>query len=187
MNQTLDLLRSRRSIAPRLLAAPGPSPEDLDELLAIACRVPDHGRLAPWRFVVIEGEAQTRLGEAVAAAFLADRPDAGPEQIAKERARLTEAPVVVAVVSRAKPHVKIPEWEQQLSAGAVCMNLVFAANAAGYGTSWLTEWFGTDRRILELLGLEPDERIAGFIHIGTPMEKPAERARPVLADLVTRL
>jgi nitroreductase len=118
---------------------------------------------------------------------VADQPGADSEQIAKERGRLTEAPVVVAVVSRAKPHVKIPEWEQALSAGAVCMNLVVAANAAGYGTSWLTEWFGTDRRILDLLGLDPEERVAGFIHIGTPKERPAERARPVLADLVTRL
>jgi nitroreductase len=187
MNPTLDLLRTRRSVAPRLLGAPGPSPEELEGLLAVACRVPDHGRLAPWRFVVIAGEAQARLGEAVAAAFLVDRPGADPEQVAKERGRLTQAPVVVAVVSRAKPHVKIPEWEQALSAGAVCMNLVVAANAAGYGTSWLTEWFGTDRRILDLLGLDPEERVAGFIHIGTPKERPAERARPVLADLVTRL
>lgn len=187
MNQTLDLLRTRRSVAPRLLSAPGPSAEDLDAFLAVAARVPDHGRLTPWRFVVIEGEAQRRLGDAIAAIFLADRPEADADQVAKEQGRLSHAPVVVAVVSRARPHVKIPDWEQVLSAGAVCMNLVVAANAAGYGTSWLTEWFGYDRRVLDLLGLEPDERIAGFIHIGTPAEKPAERARPVLADLVTRL
>ena len=179
MNQTLDLLRTRRSVAPRLLATPGPSSEELEDFLAVACRVPDHGRLAPWRFIV--------LGEAVVAAYLADQPKADPEQIAKERGRLTEAPVVVAVVSRAKPHVKIPEWEQVLSAGAVCMNLVVAANAAGYSTSWLTEWFGYDRRILDLIGLEANERVAGFIHIGTARNRPAERARPILADLVTRL
>jgi nitroreductase len=187
MNQTLDLLRTRRSVAPRLLVAPGPSSEELEDFLAVACRVPDHGRLAPWRFIVLAGEAQARLGEAVVAAYLADQPKADPEQIAKERGRLTEAPVVVAVVSRAKPHVKIPEWEQVLSAGAVCMNLVVAANAAGYGTSWLTEWFGYDRRILDLIGLEANERVAGFIHIGTARNRPAERARPILADLVTRL
>jgi nitroreductase len=95
--------------------------------------------------------------------------------------------VVVAVVSRAKPHVKIPEWEQKLSAGAVCMSLVIAANAMGFATSWLTEWYAFDRRILDALGLAPDETIAGFVHIGTPKEKPVERARPVLADIVTRL
>ncbi len=105
-------------------------------------------------------------------------------QAAEER--LARAPLVVAVVSRARPHVKIPEWEQTLSAGAVCMSLVIAANAMGFGTSWLTEWYGFDRRVLDALGLEPDETIAGFIHIGRVMTPPVERPRPVLADLVTR-
>ncbi len=94
---------------------------------------------------------------------------------------------MIAVVSRARPHAKIPEWEQAMSAGAVCMNLVVAANAMGFATAWLTEWIGYDRRVLDKLGLQPDERIAGFIHIGTPSETQPDRARPALADIVTYL
>ena len=187
MNATLDLLRSRRSVAPHLLGGPGPTSEELEVLLTIAVRVPDHGRLAPWRFVVIEGEARARIGEVIGAAFVADQPGADPARVEQERNRLARAPTVVAVVSRAKPHVKIPEWEQELSAAAVAMSLVIAANAMGFATSWLTEWYAFDRRVLDALGLEPEERIAGFVHIGRALEAPVERVRPALADLVTRL
>jgi nitroreductase len=187
MNETLNLLRTRRSVSPNLLTQPGPSPDELQTLLTVASRVPDHGRLAPWRFIVIEGEGRRRIGEAIAAAFRADQPGIAEDKVAFEGNRLSRAPVVVAVVSRAQPHVKIPDWEQVLSAGAACMNLVVAANAMGYGTSWLTEWYAFDRRVLDALGLAPGERIAGFIHIGTPKEPPVERPRPALADLVTRL
>ena len=187
MNDTIRLLRTRRSAAPHLLTGPGPGADELDTLLTIAARVPDHGRLAPWRFIIIEGEARRRIGEAIAAAFKADQPDADDARVESERNRLARAPLVVAVVSRARPHVKIPEWEQLMSAGAVCMNLVNAANALGYATSWLTEWYAFDRRVLDALGLAPDERIAGFVHIGRPAEPPVERQRPVLSDLVTRL
>ena len=155
-------------------------------MLTIAARVPDHGRLVPWRFIVIEGEARHRIGEAIAAAYRADEPAADPGKVAAERGRLARAPVVVAVVSRARPHVKIPEWEQTMSVAAVCMTLVIAANAMGFATSWLTEWYAFDRRILDALGLAADESIAGFIHIGRPTTPPVERPRPVLADLVTR-
>lgn len=187
MNDTLELLRKRRSVAPHLLGEPGPSPDELETLLTIAVRVPDHARLAPWRFVILEGEARQQMGDVVAAAFRADQPDAEEARVALERNRLARAPLVVAVVSRARPHVKIPEWEQVMSAGAVCMALMIAANAMGFATSWLTEWFAYDRRILDVMGLAPDEKIAGFIHIGRPKETPADRPRPVLADLVTRL
>ncbi len=156
-------------------------------MLTVASRVPDHGRLFPWRFIVIEGDARHRMGEAVAAAFKADQPEADDDMLQRERARFSRAPLVVAVVSRAKPHVKIPDWEQILSAGAACMNLLTAATAMGYGASWITEWYAYDRRVLEALGLEPGERIAGFVHIGTVAEKPSERPRPALADIVTRL
>src|SRR5829696_5555486 len=185
MNATLDLLRTRRSVAPHLLGEPGPTPEELEALLTIGTRVPDHGRLTPWRFLVIEGEARARIGEVIATAFLADQPQADATRVEQERKRLARAPTVVAVVSRARPHVKIPEWEQTLSAGAVCMSLVIAANAMGFGTSWLTEWYGFDRRVLDALGLEPDENIAGFIHIGRVTTPSVERPRPVVADLVT--
>jgi nitroreductase len=186
MNKALDLLRTRRSVAPHLLGEPGPTAAELNDLLTIAMRVPDHGRLTPWRFIVLEGEGRQRIGEVIAAAYRADEPVADETRIAAERERLARAPLVVAVVSRARPHVKIPEWEQTLSAGAVCMSLVIAANAMGFGTSWLTEWYGFDRRVLDALGLEPDENIAGFIHIGRVTTPPVERPRPVLADLVTR-
>lgn len=187
MNDCVELLRTRRSVPPQNLAGPGPSPAELDEILTIAARVPDHGRLVPWRFLVIAGEARLRVGEAIAAAFSADEPDAPPDRLATERNRLARAPLVVAVVSRARPHAKIPEWEQVMSAGAVCMNLVVAANAMGFGTAWLSEWIASDRRVLDGLGLAPDETMAGFIHVGRPTERPADRARPALSDIVTHL
>ena len=187
MTATLDLLKTRRSVPPALLDEPGPDRAQLDTILTAAARVPDHGKLAPWRFIVIAGDARAKVGEVIAAAFAADNPDAGPERLAQERARLTHAPVAIAVVSRAGPHVKIPEWEQVLSAGAVSMNLVVAANAMGYATSWLTEWHAYDRRVLDALGLAPQERLAGYVHIGRGREIPSDRPRPDLADIVTTL
>ncbi|WP_375466075.1 nitroreductase [uncultured Methylobacterium sp.] len=187
MNATLDLLRTRRSVPPPHLAAPGPTPEALDAILTLASRVPDHGKLAPWRFIVIEGEARVRIGAVIADTYAADNPEADAGRLAMEAKRLAHAPVVVAVVSRAGPHVKIPDWEQVLSAGAVAMNLVIAANAHGFATSWLTEWYAYDRRVLDALGLEPREKLAGFIHIGRAEEVPGDRPRPDLAEIVTRL
>jgi nitroreductase len=187
MNETIRLLSTRRSVAPQLLSGAGPSAQELETLLTIAARVPDHGRLVPWRFIVIEGDARHRVGDVIAAAFLAAQPDADEPRVAPERERLARAPLVVAVVSRARPHVKIPEWEQVLSAGAVCMNLVVAANAMGYASSWLTEWYAFDRQVLDALGLAPDEAVAGFVHIGRPAEAPPERPRPSLSEIVTRL
>lgn len=187
MNDTLSLLRSRRSVSPNMLTEPGPTPDEIQTLLLIAARVPDHGRLAPWRFIVLAGDARRRIGDTIAEVFRSDEPEAAEDRLMVERTRLSRAPVVVAVVSRAQAHVKIPDWEQVLSAGAVCMNLVIAANAMSYGSAWLTEWFAFDRRVLDVLGLAPEERIAGFIHIGTPKEPPLERLRPALADLVTWL
>jgi nitroreductase len=187
MTATLDLLATRRSVPPPLLDGPGPSRAELETLLTLASRVPDHGKLAPWRFIVIEGEARARIGETIAAAFAADNPGAGAERLEQERRRLSHAPVVVALVSRAGPHVKIPDWEQVLSAGAAAMNLVVAANAMGFATSWLTEWHAYDRRVLDALGLAPQERLAGHIHIGRAREIPSDRPRPALADIVTYL
>ena len=187
MNATLDLLKTRRSVPPALLAEPGPDRATLDAILTLAARVPDHGKLAPWRFLVIAGAARARVGETIAATFAADAPEASPERLEQERRRLMHAPVAVAVVSRAGPHVKIPEWEQVLSAGAATMNLVIAANASGFATSWLTEWYTYDRRILDALGLAPSEKLAGFVHIGTAREVPSDRPRPDLAEVVTYL
>jgi nitroreductase len=186
MSNTITLLKTRRSVKPMDLLGPAPSDAEVETMLTIAARVPDHGKLAPWRFVVFEGEARERAGDIIADVFKAANPQASAEQIAFERSRLARAPLVIAVVSRAAPHVKIPEWEQQLSAGASCMALVVAANALGFATSWITEWYAYDRDVVERLGLAPHERIAGFVHIGRPRMKPEDRDRPRLSDLVMR-
>lgn len=186
MADALELLQTRRSVKPMELSGPGPAEGEVATLLTIASRVPDHGKLAPWRFVLFEGDARLRAGETIAAIFQSDRPDATPDQIAFERRRLARAPLVVAVVSRAAPHVKIPEWEQVLSAGAATMNLVTAAHALGYAANWITEWYAYDRRVLDALGLAPHERVAGFVHIGRPASPPEDRPRPPLSDIVTR-
>ena len=185
MTDTLDLLRTRRSVAPQMMTGPAPTPTELADLLAIAARVPDHGKLAPWRFVVIDGEARQQLGALAAEVFQATHPEADQDRLAVEHGRFARAPLVVAVVSAAAPHAKIPEWEQVLSSGAVCMNLVVAANAMGFVTAWLTEWPAYDRAFLDRFGLKPHEKIAGFVHIGhgTP---PDDRVRPVMADIVGR-
>ncbi len=186
MPDALQLLKSRRSVKPLELAGPPPSREETETLLGIASRVPDHGKLTPWRFIVFEGEARAAAGDKIAAVFRTDRPDATPDQIAFERNRLARAPLVIAVVSRAAPHVKIPEWEQELSAGASAMSLVIAAHAMGFAASWITEWYAYDRRVLDALGLAANERIAAFVHIGRPAKPPEDRDRPKLADIVTR-
>jgi nitroreductase len=186
MPDAIKLLTTRRSFKPVELSGPPPSPAEIETLLTVASRVPDHGKLAPWRFIVFEGAARQKAGDAIAAAFKVKYPDAKPDQIEAERGRLTRAPLVVAVVSRAGPHVKIPEWEQVLSAGAAAMNLVLAAHALGYGASWITEWYAYDRSVLDALGLAPHERIAGFVHIGRPPGAPEDRPRPPLAEITTR-
>jgi nitroreductase len=185
MPDALELLKTRRSVKPMELTGPGPAKPEIDTLLAIASRVPDHGKLAPWRFIVFDGDARLAAGEAIAAAFAADRADATPDQLDFERKRLARAPLVIAVVSRAGPHVKIPEWEQQLSAGASAMNLVIAAHAMGYAASWITEWYAYDRRVLDKLGIGAGERVAGFVHIGRAAKPPEDRDRPPLETIVT--
>jgi len=186
MPEALDLLKTRRSIKPIELNGPAPSPAEIETLLTIASRVPDHGKLTPWRFIVFEGDARLSAGEKIAAAFRDKRPDATPDQVEYERKRLARAPLVIAVVSRAGPHVKIPEWEQIMSAGAAATSLVFAAYALGFAASWLTEWYAYDRAVLDALGVKPDERVAGFVHIGRPVKLAEDRPRPPLADIVTR-
>jgi nitroreductase len=186
MPDALSLLKTRRSVKPMELAGPAPSAAEIETLLTVASRVPDHGKLTPWRFILFEGEARVEAGAKIAKIFKDNKPDATADQVAFERNRLARAPLVVAVVSRAAPHAKIPEWEQQLSAGAASMSLVFAAYALGYAASWITEWYAYDRRVLTELGVGEHERIAGFVHIGRPAKPPEERERPKLSDVVTR-
>lgn len=182
----LQLLKTRRSVKPIELTGPPPSAAEIETMLTIAARVPDHGKLAPWRFVVFDTEAGKRAGEKLAAIFKTNNPQATDEQVTFERNRLARAPLVIAVISRAAPHAKIPEWEQLMSAGAAAMNLVIAANAMGYATSWLTEWYAYDRKALDTLGLAPHERMAGFVHIGRAEKVPTDRDRPALSSIVTR-
>jgi nitroreductase len=186
MPDALQLLKSRRSVKPMEMTGPGPTRTEVDSLLGIASRVPDHGKLTPWRFIVFEGDARLAAGEMIAEVFAADHPEATPDQLAFERKRLARAPLVIAVVSRAGPHVKIPEWEQQLSAGAAAMNLVIAAHAMDYAASWITEWYAYDAGVLRALGLAEHERIVGFVHIGRPPGRPEDRPRPALDQIVTR-
>ena len=186
MTSTIDLLSSRRSVGPNFLGEPGPTTSELETLLRIASRVPDHGKLAPWRFIVFAGEARSKAGEVIAQAFAKANPEADESRVTAERKRLARAPLVIGVVSRAAPHPKIPDWEQVLSAGAVCMNLVTAACAQGFSASWLTEWYAYDRGVLAELGLSPQERMAGFVHIGTATSPSPDRPRPALAEIVTR-
>jgi nitroreductase len=186
MPDALELLKIRRSVKPREMTSPGPSAAELDTILTIGARVPDHGKLAPWRFIVFEGDARLRAGEIIARVFATKNPQASAAEIEVETRRLTDAPLVIAVVSFTKPHPKVPPWEQELSAGASAMNIVTAATALGYGACWLTGWFAFDRDVLDGLGLKPDEKIAGFIHIGKVAKPNEERPRPVLSEIVTR-
>lgn len=188
MNEILKLLTQRRSLKPQQLAEPGPNREEMVKLLTLAARVPDHGKLAPWRFIVIAGEKRANLGAVAAAALAGDQGGLSEEARANELQRFQRAPVVVALVSRTKPHPKIPRWEQQLSAGACAHNLLIASEAMGFSAVWLTEWCAFDRRILSELGLSAEERLAGFIHIGTPtidLAARTDRVRPEMGEIIS--
>ena len=186
MSDAIELLKTRRSVKPREMSGPGPSPAELETILTIGARVPDHGKLAPWRFIIFEGDARGRAGEIIASVFARKNPNASPAEIDVERRRLTDAPLVIGLVSFTKPHPKVPSWEQELSAGASAMNIVTAATAFGYGACWLTGWFAFDRDVLTGLGLKTEEKLAGLIHIGTVSKPSEDRPRPVLSDIVTR-
>jgi len=186
MPDAIELLKTRRSMKPREMTGPGPSPADLETILTIGARVPDHGKLAPWRFIVFEGDARARGGEVIAGVFAKKNPQATAAEIEVEKKRLTDAPLVIGIVSFTKPHPKVPAFEQELSAGASAMNIVTAATALGYGACWLTGWFAFDRDVLDGLGLKPDEKLAGFIHIGNVTKPNEDRPRPALSEIVTR-
>jgi len=179
--EVLTFLARRRSSSAVTLAAPGPSADELDQLLRLAARTPDHGKLSPWRFVVLEGEGKARF----AAALEALAEGRGDVRSAAKLVKLKTPPLGVAVVFH--PVVgEIPEWEQQLSAGAVCTTLLYAALAMGYGANWITDWYAYDQEARAILGLTPEERVAGFVFMGTAKEPPLERERPDIARLVTR-
>lgn len=176
-SETLSLLANRRSTLAKAMTAPGPSAEEIDLLIQLGARVPDHGKLFPWRFIVFEGESRAKFSAILAKRFKELEPAAPPERHALEADRLTRAPLVIAVISDTNENHKVPEWEQILSAGAVCQNMLVAAEALGYGAQWLTEWYAFDQVTKTELGLKPGERVAGFIYIGTPAEPGKERPR----------
>ena len=183
--ETLALLARRRSTKLMHLAAPGPNEEELDALIKLAARVPDHGKLGPWRFVIIDGEARDRAGAALERVI---HNDEGVDDARRDFVRgwFKRAPTCVMVVASPRPNPKVPEWEQILSAGAVCFNLILAAHALGYAGSWLTEWPTFDERARAALGLAGEERVAGFVYLGTPSHGAAERVRADVSSRISR-
>lgn len=168
------------------MTRPGPSPAQVETLLAAASRVPDHGKLFPWRFILFEGEARQRMGALLVESLTASEPQASPERLDQERGRFLRSPLVIGVVSRVRESIPIPEWEQILSAGAVCHTLLIAAHAMGFVANWITEWCAYHPMVKDRLGLKSGERIAGFVYIGTSAVALEERVRPQLDTLVTR-
>jgi nitroreductase len=181
-----DFLSGRRSVPARQLGEPGPTPEQLERLLAAAIRVPDHGKLTPWRLLLIRGAARARLGAALADIHRRVDPAVPEAVIAKDRDRFNFAPLVIAVIARISPdHPKVPQQEQILSAGCVAYNLLLGAQALGFGAQWLTGWAAYDRDVAALLGLAENERVVSFVHIGTARDAAPERLRPEVAAVVS--
>lgn len=184
--RTLELLQSRRSGSAKAMKGPGPTAEQIRTLIACATRVPDHGKLTPWRFVIFEGDARAEFGEVLVRALKSTEPDAGDERVAQERNRLQRAPAVVAVISRVREGIPIPEWEQILSAGAACQTLCIAAHAMGFVANWITEWYAYHPQVREAMGLKSGERVAGFIYLGHPAQPLEDRPRPAFDAIATR-
>ncbi|TNE36806.1 MAG: nitroreductase [Alphaproteobacteria bacterium] len=182
--ETLQLMLHRRSTVVKEMTEPGPSDKELGDLLTIAARVPDHGKIGPWRFLIFKDDARKTFGDRLAEIFSHKEPAADETRIDFERARFLRAPVVIGVISNTVPHPKAPEWEQVLSAGAVCQNFLIAANAMGYAAQWLTEWYGYDEDVAKVLGLKEREKVAGFIYIGSTHCQPLERRRPSLKQRI---
>ncbi|HTN98075.1 MAG TPA: nitroreductase [Nordella sp.] len=185
-SSALSLLKTRKSASVKAMTAPGPSPEQLKTILDIAVRVPDHGKLAPWRFVLFEGEARAQFGDLMKARWQTLHPDHGADSLEFQRNLFLRAPTVIVVVSKAGPHVKIPEWEQLLSAGAVTQNMLLAAAALGVGAQWNSDWIAYDQEIGKAMGLTAAEKIVGVVYFGTPAAALEDRPRPDPQSLLTR-
>lgn len=181
----LSLLSSRRSGKPRDMVEPGPDDAELRRILEIAARTPDHGKLAPWRFVIVGKDQRDALSALITSAYRAEKPDAGRLEIEAMDQFARQAPTLVVALSKPVPNSKIPVWEQELSAGAACMNLLTAAHAMGFVGGWLTGWPAYSDAVRDAFG-GPDERIAGFIFIGTPGRALEERPRPDYETVVGR-
>lgn len=181
----LNHLLTRRSVSANSLGEPGPNPSELQQILTAAARVPDHKKLVTWRFVLIQGEARAAFGKLLAEICREEEKDPGAFRLENEAKRFLRAPLVIAVISRVTDNKGAPEWEQILSVGAACQNLIVAASALGFGTQWITEWCAYSPGVRQALGLADNERVAGFVYIGTAKENPEERERPELADIVS--
>ncbi len=184
LHDLTDFLLKRRSTKLANLAEPAPSGQEIENILTIASRVPDHGKYAPWYFIVLQGDARQSAGQLLRDAYEAENPDTPQAKLDLEAERFIRAPLVIAVVSRIKPG-KHAQWEQILSAGAACMNLCLAANSHGYGSNWLTEWYTYSDHFKSAMGLDERDHFAGFIYIGTQTTPNDERERPDLQNIVT--
>ena len=187
MNEIVEFLKTRRSVIIKNIV-PGDMPQaDMDAIIECGLRVPDHAVIGPWQIKVIQGEARSRLGRTILAPeFAAQHKDATPTMLEFEADRFIRASAVVAVMSRAEPHPKIPAWEMHLSAGALCINLLHGALALGYGAQWVTEWYAHNDRLLTELGGNPEtDKFAGFIYIGHKIEEPKPRRRPEKKDIIS--
>lgn len=181
-----DYLTTRRSVGMAFLREPGPSRDELEQILTIGTRVPDHGKITPWRLIVIEGEARQQAGDKLAELAKRKNPELDEAGMDIERQRFLPAPLTIGVISSPQAHPKVPEIEQLLSAGNVAFNLLHAAHALGFGASWVTRWYAFDDDAAAMLGARAGERFVGFVHIGTPSVTIEDRPRPVLSDVVTR-
>lgn len=176
---------TRRSVVANKLGEPGPTESELRQLLTAAARVPDHKKLVPWRFILFRGEARAAFGRVLAQAYEAEEAEPSPWRAETEAGRFLRAPIVIAVISRTVDAPGVPEWEQILSAGAVCQTLLTGAGALGYSAQWITEWYAYSAPVCAALGLAPNERVAGFVYVGTAKEPPQERDRPDLESVVS--
>ena len=181
--EAIDLLVTRRSGSAKAMKEPGPDKKQLAQILQAGARAPDHGKLFPWRFILFEGKGRERAGDIFAEVIEAEGERA--KQVEEERSRFLRAPVVIGVISSARELHKVPVWEQELSAGAVCQNILIAATALGFVGNWLTEWYAFHPAVKARLGLKPGERVAGFIYIGTAKDELEERSRPDMDKIVT--
>jgi nitroreductase len=182
----LSFLKTRKSASAKAMGGLGPDASQLHDILSIAVRVPDHGKLNPWRFVVFDGEARGAVGELFSKRFAELHPDYPVDSINFQKGLFVRAPVVVAVVSTAAEHSKIPVWEQLMSSAAVCFNLVLAAQAHGFDAQWQSDWVAYDEGAKSAMGIKPDEKVAGLIYIGTSTVPLEDRPRPDVNALTTR-
>ena len=185
-SSVLTFLHSRKSSSAKAMGAPSPTPEQLAEILHCAVRVPDHGKLTPWRFILWEGAARAAFGETLKARWAVLHPEHGEESLAVVGNLFLRAPTVVAVISTAAAHPKIPLWEQQLSSGAVCQTILLAAAALGVGCQWNTGWVAYDEGVAKAMGLAPHEKVSGIFYLGTGTAPLEDRPRPDPMRLLTR-